>query len=216
MDIHERRFLTADDRAYLDEVELTLAHAYGIPPERAAMAIREIGRELRRARAQGDRRPIIAHFPYGGVAGHAEALAVLLAPPRPSSGAFLCVLALMGAVAGLLGMRVVLALVFRDFAPVRIGWLDSTLAVIVVGVILGAARSAWLPQRLGPNHWLSVSLALGMMIGLGATVLLRALHAQRTLFTLPLWLAAIIAAVCGVLTWLLTWPGDDVIAPTGV
>jgi hypothetical protein len=215
MDIHERRFLTADDRAYLDEIELTLAHAYGIPPERAAMAIREIGRELRRARALGDRQPITAHFPYGGAAAHAEALAVLLAPPRPPPGVFLGVLALMGAAAGLLGMRVILALVFRDFAPVRIGWLDVTLAVIVVGVILGAARSAWLPQRLGPIHWLSVSLVLGTVIGLGATALLRVLHAQRTLLTLPLWLAALIAAVCGAMTWLLTWPGDDVIAPPG-
>jgi hypothetical protein len=215
MDIHERRFLTADDRAYLDEIELTLARAYDIPRERAAAVVREIGREVRRARAQGDRQPITAHFPYGGAAAHAEALAVLLAPPRPPSGIFFGVLALMGAVAGLLGMRVVLALVFRDFAPVRIGWLDVTLAAAVVGVVLGGMRSARLPQSVGPAHWLWVSLALGMVIGLGATALLRTLHVQRTLLILPLWLAALIAAACGAMTWLLTWPGDDVIAPPG-
>jgi len=52
---------------------------------------------------------------------------------------------------------------------------------------------------------------LGITIGLGATALLRALHVQRTFVGLPLWLAAVIAAVCGALTWLLTWPGDNVI-----
>jgi hypothetical protein len=82
-------------------------------------------------------------------------------------------------------------------------------------VILGAARSVWLPRHLGPIPWLWASLALGMVIGLGATALLRMLHAERTLLTLPLWLAAIIAAFCGALTWLLTWPSDEVIAPPG-
>lgn len=214
MDIHERRFLTVADRAYLDEIELTLARVYGIPPERGAIVVREIGRELRRARAQGDQRPITAHFPYGGAAGHAEVLALLLAPPRPPSRFFLGLLALMGAAAGLLGMRVILALLFRNFAPVRIGWLDIALAVVVVSVILGAARSVWLPQRLGPMNWLWMSLTLGVVIGFGATALLRALHVQRTFLTLPLWLAAIIAVICGALTWLLTWPGDALITPT--
>jgi hypothetical protein len=215
MDVHERRFLTADDRRYLDDVELALARTYRIPPERVAMIVRELSGALRRARTRGDRQPANVHFPYGGAAAHAEALAALLLPPRPPSRIFLGLLALMGAAAGLLGMRVLLAVVFRNFAPVRIGWLDVLLGAVVVSVILGASRSARLPIRPGPLNWLGISLALGVIIGLGATYLLRALHLQRTLVTLPLWVAAVIAAVCGALTWLLTWPGDDPMFPTG-
>jgi hypothetical protein len=215
MDLHERRFLMADDRAYLDEIELTLARVYHIPPERIAVVVRELGHEIQHARMRGDRRPPGLLLPYGGAAKQSEILAALLTSPRPTSRLFLGLLALMGAAAGLFGMRVLLALVFRDFAPVRIGWLDVVLAAGVVGVILGAARSVRLPARLGPMNWLWVSLALGIVIGLGATALLRALHVQRTLITLPLWLAAIIAAACGALTWLLTWPGDDLLSPGG-
>ncbi len=213
MEVHERRFLTTNDRQYLDDIELTLARVYRIPPERAGMVVRALGRDLQRMRARGDQTPPGIQFPYGGAAGHAEALAALIVAPRPPSPVFLGLLALMGAAAGLLGMRVLLALVFRDFAAVRIGWLDIALAVVVVGIILGAAQSAWLPKRLGRINWLSISLVLGIMIGLGATALLRALHVQRTLVSLPLWLVAVIAAVCGALTWLLTWPGDDLIYP---
>ncbi len=209
MDLHERRFLTADDRTYLDEIEVTLARVYHIPPERSGVVVRVLAREVQRDRARGDQTPATVRYPYGGAKGHAEVLAALLIAPRPPSRLFLGVLALMGAVAGLLGMRVLLALVFRNFAPVRVGWLDIALAVVVVGVILGASRSVWLPDRLGRLNWLGISLALGIVIGLGATFVLRALHIQRTLATLPLWLAAIIAAVCGALTWLLTWTGDD-------
>ncbi len=215
MDVHERRFLTAEDRKSLDDVELALARTYCIPPERVMIVVRELAGELRHARSRGNQQPTSVHFPYGGAAAHAEALAALLVPPRPPSRLFLGALALMGAAAGLLGMRVLLAVVFRDFAPVRIGWLDVLLGVIVIGIILGATRSVRLPTHLGPLNWLWMSLALGITIGLGATHLLRALHAQRTLVTLPLWVAALIAAVCGALTWLLTWPGDDPLFPTG-
>ncbi len=211
MDLHERRFLTADDRTYLDEIELTLARVYHLPPERIGLVVRALGREVQRDRAQGDHTPVALRYPYGGAAGHAEVLAALLVTPRPPSRIFLGVLALMGAAAGLLGMRVFLALVFRNFRPVHIGWLDIALAVIVVGVILVAARSVWLPERLGRINWLWISLALGIVIGLGATYVLRILQVQRTLVTLPLWLAGAIAAVCGALTWLLTWPGDDLL-----
>jgi len=209
MDLHERRFLTAADRTYLDEIEVTLARVYHIPPERVGVVVRALGREVQHARTQGDQTPTAGRYPYGGAAGHAEVLAALLVAPRPPSPIFLAALALMGAAAGLLGMRVLLALVFRNFAPVHLGWLDLLLAVVVVGVILGASRSARLPDRLGHINWLGVSLALGVAIGLGATWLLRALHVQRTLIVLPLWLAAALAAACGALTWLLTWPGDD-------
>lgn len=211
MDLHERRFLTADDRTYLDEIELTLAHVYHLPPERIGLVVRALGREMQRERVQGDHTLVAVRYPYGGAAGHAEVLAALLITPRPPSRIFLSVLALMGAAAGLLGMRVFLALVFRNFTPVHIGWIDIVLAVIVVGVILVAARSVWLPERLGHINWLWISLALGIVIGLGATYVLRILHVQRTLVTLPLWLAGVIAAVCGALTWLLTWPGDDLL-----
>ncbi|MCA1669518.1 MAG: hypothetical protein LC793_19450, partial [Thermomicrobia bacterium] len=78
MDIHERRFLTREDRKYLDEIELTLSRVYGIPPERVALVVRAVGRELQRLRARGDREPPTVHFPYGGAAGHAEVLAALL------------------------------------------------------------------------------------------------------------------------------------------
>jgi len=214
MDVHERRFLTTDDRQYLDNVELTLTRVYRLPPERAGAIVRTLGRDLQRLRARGDQTPPGVQYPYGGPAGHAEALAALIIAPQPPSPVFLGLLALMGAAAGLLGMRVLLALAFRDFSPVRVGWLDLMLAVVVVGVILGAAQSAWLPKRLGRINWLAISLVFGMVIGLGATALLRALHAQRTLVSLPLWLAAAIAALCGALTWLLTWPGDDLISST--
>lgn len=215
MDVHERRFLTADDRRYLDDVELALTRTYRIPPERAAMIVRELSGALRRARTRGDRQSANVHFSYGGAAAHAEALAALLLSPRPPSRVFLGVLALMGTAAGLLGMRVLLAVVFRNFAPVRIGWLDVLLGAVVVSAILCASRSVRLPTHLGPLNWLGASLALGVIFGLGATYLLRALHLQRTLITLPLWVAAVIAAVCGALTWLLTWPGDDAMFPTG-
>lgn len=215
MDIHERRFLTADDRAYLDEVEVALARVYRIPPERVGVAIRALGGELRRVRGRGDQKPATVHFPYGGPAAHAEIVAALLAPPRPRSRAFVGLLALMGAAAGLLGMRVVLALVFRNFSAVRVGWLDITLVLVVVSVTLGATRTAWLPDHLGFAPLLGLSLGLGITIGLLATYLLRAWHIERTLFILPLWLAAVIAAACGALTWLLTWPGDDLVSPTG-
>lgn len=214
MDLHERRFLTADDRRYLDDVELALARTYRIPPEQVAMVVRELGGALRRARTRGDQRPASIHFPYGGAVAHAEALAALLIPPRPPSRIFLALLAVMGAAAGLLGMRVLLAVVFRNFAPVRIGWLDVLLAAVVVSVILSASRSARLPTRLGPLHGLGASLVLGIAIGLGASHLLRALHVQQPLVTLPLWVAAVIAAVCGALTWLLTWPGDSAMVAT--
>ncbi|MGI8689139.1 MAG: hypothetical protein ACR2M3_11230 [Thermomicrobiales bacterium] len=214
MDVHERRFLTTNDRQYLDNVELTLTRVYRLPPEHAGAVVRALGRDLQRMRARNDQTPPGVHFPYGGAAGHAEALAALIVAPPPPSPIFFGFLALMGSAAGLLGMRVLLALAFRDFAPVRIGWLDIALAVIVVCVILGAAQSAWLPKRLGRINWLSISLILGIMIGLGATALLRALHAQRALVSLPPWLAAVLAAACGALTWLLTWPGDDLISPT--
>ncbi len=213
MDVHERRFLTTNDRQYLDDVELTLARVYRIPPERAGTVVRALGRDLQRMRARGDQTPPGVQFPYGGAVGHAEALAALIVAPIPPSPVFPGLLVLMSAGSGLLGMRVLLALLFRDFAPVRIGWLDIALAVVVVGVILGAAQSAWLPKRLGRINWLSLSLVLGITIGLGATALLRVLDVHRTLLTLPLWLAAVIAAVCGALTWLLTWPGDDLICP---
>lgn len=211
MDVHERRFLTTKDRQYLDDVELTLARVYHIPPERAGEIVRALGRDLRQMRARGDQTPPGVQFPYGGAVGHAEALAALIVAPQPPSPVSLGLLSLMGAVAGLLGMRVVLAVIFRDFAPLRIGWLDIALTVIIVGVILSAAQSAWLPKRLGRSNWLSLSLILGVTIGLGATALLRVLDVHRTLLALPLWLAAVIAAVCGALTWLLTWPGDDLI-----
>lgn len=211
MDLHERRFLTVADRAYLDEIEVTLARVYHIPPERIVVVVRALGREMQRERARGDRTPTAIRYSYGGATGHAEALAALLIAPRPPSRIFLAALALMGAAAGLLGMRVLLALAFRNFAPVHLGWLDLLLAVVVVGVILGASRSARLPDRLGHVNWLGVSLALGIAIGLGATWLLRTLHIQRTLVALPLWLAAALAAACGALTWLLTWPGDDLL-----
>ncbi|GEM_PF-5472360 len=215
MDIHERRFLTADDRTYLDEIELTLARVYSIPPERVGVTVRALGRELQRVRARGDQRPPDAHFPYGGAAQHAEILAALLVSPRPRSRLFLGLLALMGAAAGLLGMRVLLALAFRNFTPVRIGWLDILLAIVVVSVILRASRSVWLPAHLGPKNWLWMSLVLGITIGLSTTYLLRVLHVHGALFALPFWLATAIAATCGGLTWLLTWPGDDPISPTG-
>ncbi|MHB8645942.1 MAG: hypothetical protein ACYDAR_09170 [Thermomicrobiales bacterium] len=215
MDIHERRFLTADDRAYLDDVELTLARVYRIPPERVGVAVRALGREIQRVRARGDQQPTGAHFPYGGAAAHAEILAAMLVTPRPRSGLFLGLLALMGAAAGLLGTRVLLALVFRNFTPIGIGWLDIVLAIVVVSVILGASRSARLPDHLGPINWLGISLLLGITIGFSATCLLHVLHVYGALFTLPFWLATAIAAACAGLTWLLTWPGDDLIAPTG-
>lgn len=209
MELHERRFLTADDMAYLEEVEVALVRMHRLSPERANRAVRVVARELQYARTQGERGAPRALLPYGGASAHAEVLAALLVPPRAPTRISLALLALLAAVAGLLGMRVVLALVFRRFEPVRIGWIDVTLAVVVVGVILGAARSLRLPGRLARINWFWVSLALGLALGIGATALLRAVDVHRTVVTLPLWLAAVVAAICGALTWLLTWPDDQ-------
>lgn len=209
MDLHERRFLTAEDLAYLEQIEVTLVRAHGISPARAGGAVRQIARDLHRARALGDRTPPASLLAYGGARAHAEVLAAMLVAPRAPSRASLALLALLAAVAGLLGMRVVLAVVFRRFEPVRIGWVDVTLAIVVVAVILGAARTRWLPGRLGRTNWFWGSLALGVALGLGATVLLRTLDVHRTIVTFPLWAAAALAAMCGALTWLLTWPDDQ-------
>lgn len=209
MDLHERRFLTANDLAYLEEIELALVRVHGIPAERASEAVRQIAREVQRHRTRGDRTPAAPLFQCGGAAGHAEVIAALLVAPRAPKRSSLAFLALLAAAAGLLGMRVLLALIFRRLEPVRIGGVDLALAVVVVAVILGASRSRWLPGRLGRIPWLVASLILGVALGLGATALLRALDVQRTIVTLPLWLAAALAVVCGTLTWLLTWPDDQ-------
>lgn len=211
MELHERRFLTADDMAYLEEVEVALVRVHHVAPERANRAVRMVGRELQHARARGEGGTPSALLPFGGASAHAEVLAALLVPPHAPTRVSLAALALLAAVAGLLGMRVVLALIFRRFEPVRIGWIDVTLAVVVVGVILGAARSLWLPGRLARINWFWVSLLLGLALGIGATALLRAINVHWTVVTLPLWLAAVIAAVCGALTWLLTWPDDQTV-----
>ncbi len=211
MDLHERRFLTARDLAYLEEIELALVRVHGVSAERAGEAIRPVARELQRHRTRGDRTPAAPLFACGGAGGHAEVIAALLVAPREPKHASLALLALLAAVAGLLGMRVVLALVFRRLEPVRIGGVDLTLAVVVVTVILGAARSRWLAGRLDRIPWLAASLILGVALGLGATALLRALDVQRTIVTLPIWLAAALALICGALTWLLTWPEDQAV-----
>jgi len=209
VDIHERRFLTTDDLAYLEAIELTLVRVHGIPPERAGGAVRPLARELQHLRALGDRTPPSLHFAFGGAAAHAEVVAAVLITPKTPGRFSLAMLALLAAVAGLLGMRVLLALIFRRIEPVRIGWVDVTLAIVVVAAILGASRSLWLPNRLDRTHWFWVSLLLGVAIGLGATALLRTLGVQGAIVTMPLWLAAALAVACGALTWLLTWPDDQ-------
>ena len=141
MDLHERRFLTASDRAYLEEIELALVRVHGVPAERAGEAVRQVAREIQRHRTQGDRTPADALFACGGAGGHAEVIAALLVAPRAPKRVSLALLALLAAVAGLLGMRVVLALAFRRLEPVQIGWVDTTLAIVVVAVILGASRA---------------------------------------------------------------------------
>lgn len=211
LDLHERRFLTADDLAYLEAIELALVRLHGISAERAGGAVRPVAREIQRARTLGKRTPAAALFAQRGASIHAEALAALLVAPRTHGRASLGALALLAAIAGLLGMRVLLAVVFRRFAPIQIGWVDVTLALVVVMVILGATRSQRLPDRLGRSNWMWLSLALGIALGLGATALLRTLDIHRTVLTLPLWLAAVLAAACGSLTWLLTWPDDQTV-----
>lgn len=209
MELYERRFLTAADLRYLEDIELSLVRMHGIAPERVAPIIRPIVADLQRERIAGSAVAAALIFAYVSPTEHAEALAALLIQPRAPSGLSLASLALMAAVAGLLGMRVVLAFAFRRFDDVRIGLIDVTLAVVVVGVILLTARSLWLPARLGRKNWIWVSLVLGIALGIGATIFLRALHVQHTLLTMPLWLAGVVAAVCGGLTWLFTWPDDQ-------
>ncbi|MGI8857942.1 MAG: hypothetical protein ACR2JW_19565 [Thermomicrobiales bacterium] len=216
MDLHERRFLTARDLAYLEEIELTLVRVHGITAERAGGAVRQVARELQRARTLGNRTPPGTLFACDSARAHAEVIAALLVAPRGPNRISLALLALLAAVAGLLGMRVMLALVFRRLEPVRIGWVEITLAIVVVLVILGVARSRWLPGRLGRINWFGAALGLGIALGLGATTLLRALNVQRTIVTLPLWLAAALAAGCGALTWLFTWPDDQQIDRGGI
>ncbi len=209
MDLHERRFLTAHDRAYLEEIELILSHVEGVTSERLLAAVRSVARELQRARTQDEHAVATTIFPYGGARAHAEVLAALIVTPRAPSRFSLVALALLAAVAGLLGMRVVLTLLFQRFEPVRIGWMDVTLALGAVVMILLATGSRWLPARLRAVNWFWLSLALGLVIGLGAARVLRSIELRRTIVTLPLWGAAILAVACGALTWLLTWPDDQ-------
>ena len=208
MDVHERRFLTTSDLAYLEQIEVALVRVHGVSLERAGDAVRQVARELQRHRTRGEEEPAASLFAYGGAGAHAEVIAAMLVAPRGPRRASLAILAFLAAVAGLLGMRVVLALAFRRPEPLQIGWIDVTLAIVVVSVILGASRSRRLPDQLGRTNWFVVALVLGVVLGLGATALLRTLDVRRTIITLPLWLAAAIAVVCGVFTWLLTWPDD--------
>jgi hypothetical protein len=208
MDAHERRFLTADDRAYLDAVEVALVRVHGIPSGQAAGAIRGAAAELNRQRMVGARGAPASFFVHGGAAEHAEALAALLTQPRGPARGSLAALALLAALAGLLGMRVVLGVAFRRFDPVRIGWTDVTLAVCIVGAILVAARWTRPWRALGVQAWAWIAPVGGIALGIGAVVVLRALHARGTLLTMPFWLAAAVAAVCGALAWLFTWPED--------
>jgi len=208
MDAHERRFLTADDRAYLDAVEVALVRVHGIPPGRAAGAIRGAAGTLNRRRMAGEHGAPASFFVHGGPQAHAEAIAALLTQPRGPTRWSLAGLALLAAVAGLLGMRVVLGVVFRQFDPVRIGWTDVTLAICIVGGILIAARWTRLWGWIGVRAWAWLAPIAGIGIGIGVVFLLRALHARGTLVTLPFWGAAAIAAACGALAWLFTWPED--------
>ncbi len=213
MDAHERRFISTEDRAYLDEIEVALVRAHGIGQERAGSVVQEIAAELNRRRMVGTRGASAALFPFGGAAGHAEALAALMTPPRGPARWSLAALAFLAAVAGLLGMRIVLGVVFRRFEPVRIGWTDATLAAFIVGAILLAARVNRRWARLGGRAWVWIAPVAGIAIGLAAVVLLRAVNAQRIFVTIPFWGAAAIAAACAALAWLLTWPGDREIIP---
>lgn len=208
MDAHERRFLTAADRAYLDAVEVALVRVHGIPSGRAASAIRGAAIELNRQRMVGARDAPASFFVHGGAAEHAEAIAALMMQPRGPARGSLAALALLAALAGLLGMRVVLGVIFRRFDPVRIGWTDVTLAICIVGGILIAARWSRLWRALSVRAWAWIASVGGVALGIGAVVLLRVLHAQGTLLTMPFWLAAAIAAACGALAWLFTWPED--------
>jgi hypothetical protein len=208
MDVHERRFLTADDRTYLDAVEVALVRVHGIPPGQAANALRSAVKELNRKRMLGDRAAPGAILYSGDASAHAEVLAALLTrPPGPARWS-LAALALLAAVAGLLGMRVVLGLLFRRFDPVRIGWMDVTLALVIVGGILVTARWARLWRWFSLRMWAWLAPVAGIGIGIGAVALLRVLHARTTFVTLPFWLAAAIAAASGAIAWLLTWPED--------
>jgi hypothetical protein len=208
VDLHERRFLTADDRAYLDAVEIALVRVHGIPAGRAADEIRGVARELNRQRMVGADGAPASLFIHGGPEAHAEALAALLTQPRGPTRWSLASLALLAAVAGLLGMRVVLGVVLRQFGPVRIGWTDVTLAACIVGGVLVAARWTRLWRWIGVRAWAWVAPVAGIVLGIGAVFLVRTLHARGTFVTLPFWGAAAIAIVCGALAWLFTWPED--------
>ena len=91
----------------------------------------------------------------------------------------------------------------------------NTLALGAVFIILLATGPRWLPARLRAVNWFWLSLALGLVIGLGAARVLRSVEWRTTIITLPLWGAAIIAVACGALTWLLTWPDDQNIYRAG-
>ena len=214
VDTHERRFLTAADRKYVEELELALARVHHLPQRWTYDEVRAVVSDLNHRRARGDSARAEVVFPYGGAAAHAEVIAALRTTPRPTSPLSLAGLALLAAVAGLLGVRVALALVFRRVGPVSVGPLDVLLAVTVVGVILAGARYRGNRLRGIGGHWLPTSLALGFVLGLGGAMILRRLHIGGTLATLPFWLAAALAAGSAALTWLLTWPDDQRIAET--
>jgi len=209
VDLHERRFLTTTDRAYLEDIEVALVRVHGVAPERATRAVRPLVVAVRRQRATGSQTPTTAFFGYGSAGAHAEALAALLVAPRASGTASLALLGLLAAVAGLLGIRAALGLAFRRFEPVRVGTIDLSLAVLVVIVILAIARFSALLVPTKRGNWIAISLILGVALGLGATFSLRIAAIERTLVTIPWWLAAVIALLSGAVTWLLTWPDDQ-------
>jgi len=211
MDEAKRPFLTARDREYLDALFAELTDRHALTPDLASASVRGVADALHRKRMCGAAADPSPLFWYASLPEHAVAVAALATAPRERWSPSFAALALLATVAGALGARIALALVFRHLTPLRISGPDLALVATVMGVVLLAARVRR-ATRLLQGAGIAGVLALGAVLGVALGRVLRSLGIDGTLVVLPFWLAVLVVVICGAALWLLSTPRDEIIA----
>ncbi len=210
MDEAKRPFLTARDHEYLDALFAELTDRHALTPDLASASVRGVADALHRQRMCGATADPPSLFWCASLAEHAMAVAALTIPPRERRPPSFAALALLATVAGALGARIILAVVFRHVTPLRIGGPDLALIATVAGGVLLAAR-AGRAARLLQGAGVAGVLALGAVLGVVIGRVLRSLGVDGTLVVLPFWLAVLVAVACGAALWLLSTPREEIV-----
>ncbi len=210
MDEAKRPFLTAHDREYLDTLFTELTDRHALTPDLASAGVRDVADALHRKRMCGATADPPPLFWCASLGEHAVAVAALTIPPRERHSPSFAALALLATVAGALGARIALDLVFRHLTPLRIGGPDLALVATVAGGVLLAAR-AGRTARLLQGAGVAGVLALGAALGVALGRVLRSLGIDGTLVVLPFWLAVLVATACGAALWLLSTPRAEIV-----